>query len=394
MQTEFAVIGAGVIGSSVAWHLGELGAREVAVFDSDLEGTLSSSELNAGGVRGTWTTPHHVAASRLSIDYFASVADEVGYRPCGYTWMVRPEAWAGFEKARALQTAMGWDVEVWDVAELKRRLPLLDKTDDLRGAFFGVRDGLVNPNRLKHHYRDQAKKTGRVRFVDQMRLKDARSSGVGKDANWDLGFLDLNKGGLVTNTRVRAKVVINCAGPWAAEVASILSYPVTSVPVRRQISIFDARDVDLTRYGMMVDPSGVYFHPEGTHGLAGFADPREAPGHRFDYDGESFFVDHIWPALFERSSKFEQLKHVTGWAGLYEVSPDHCAWLGKAMGAESVYEAHSFSGHGVMHSYAAGKVLAEEILLGTQKSIDLTMLSGARFKAGAASNLSHETQVI
>lgn len=394
MQTQIAVIGAGVIGSSVAWHLGELGASEVLAFDTDLEGTLSSSELNAGGVRGTWTTRHHIAASKISIDYFASVADEVGYRPCGYTWMVRPEAWPAFEKAAALQREMGWDVEIWDVATLKRKLPLLDKTDDLRGAFYGVRDGLVNPNRLKHHYRDQAKRTGRVKFVDQFKLLEAKRVGTGAHAVWDLGFVDLTKGGLAVNTRVRAQTVVNCAGPWASEVAKILGYPVTSEAVRRQICIFDARGVDLTTYGMMVDPSGVYFHPEGTHGLAGFADPAEKPGHRFDYDGEDFFVEKIWPALFERSSKFESLKHITGWAGLYETSPDHCAWLGQAYGTEGVFEAHSFSGHGVMHSYAAGRVLAEQMILGIQKTMDLSMLSGARFRGGHASTLQHETQVI
>lgn len=388
---EFAVIGAGVIGSSVAWHLGELGG-EVSTYDSDLEGTLSSSELNAGGVRATWTQAHNILASKMSIDYFASVAEEVGYRACGYTWLCRPEQWDGMVRARELQIELGWEVELWDVAELRKRIPFIDKTDDLRGAVFGVRDGLVNPNRLKHHYRDQAKKTGRVQFVDRMKLVEAQfDSGTG-GGTWKLGFHQFGQGGgAQVTTWVHARNVINCAGPWASQVATLLGYKCPSHAVRRQISVFDCRDVDLTPFGMIVDPSRVYFHPEATNGLAGFANTDEPPGYRFDYDGESFFNENIWPMLYERSSHFERLKHITGWAGLYEVSPDECAILGPAEGAAQVFEAHSFSGHGVMQSFTAGKILAEEIKLGAQKSLDLTFLRGDRFSKGRPMP---ETQVI
>src|SRR4051812_47938342 len=90
-QVDILIIGAGVIGSSVAMSLAELGAESVRVVDFDLEGSLSSSELNAGGVRGTWNQPINVQLSRLSIDYFSKVAEEVGYNACGYLWLHRPD---------------------------------------------------------------------------------------------------------------------------------------------------------------------------------------------------------------------------------------------------------------------------------------------------------------
>jgi FAD-dependent oxidoreductase domain-containing protein 1 len=187
---------------------------------------------------------------------------------------------------------------------------------------------------------------------------------------------------------------VNCAGAWAAGVAKILGYACPSFAVRRQISIFDCRDVDLTPYGMTIDPSGVYFHPEATNGLAGFATPSEPHGVNFDYDGEKFFMEEIWPMLYERSTAFEKLKHLTGWAGLYEVSPDESGIIGEARGVAAtgrVFEAHSFSGHGVIQCFAAGRALAEIMTSGRCQTIDVGLLSGKRFETGA---LVRETLVI
>jgi len=138
---------------------------------------------------------------------------------------------------------------------------------------------------------------------------------------------------------------------------------------------------------MVVDPSGVYFHPEATNGLAGFATPNEPAGVNYEYDGERFFEESIWPALYERSTGFEQLKHLTGWAGLYEVSPDESAIIGPVvgeLGAErsGLYEAHSFSGHGAMHSYAAGLLLAEKIVKGRYETLDASCFAASRFARG------------
>ncbi len=408
IKVETLVIGAGLIGSSVAMHLARLGAGSVRVVDFDLEGSLSSSELNAGGVRGTWIQPVNIACSKLSIDYFASVADEVGYRACGYLWLRQPTRMEFALKARERQLSMGWPVEAWDVAELRRKVPFIDKTDDLAGAIFGPRDGLINPNLLKLHYRDLAKNAGVV-FDDRTLVRDVEYGESGAASVSCERFADSllpeekqrvlteESHGVVSSKVVfHAERVINCAGPWAPDVAHILRYPCPSRPIRRQVSIFDCRDVDLTPYGMVIDTSGVYFHPEAMNGLAGVTDPNEPPGKNYQYDGESFFTDYIWPALYERSSGFERLKHLTGWAGLYEVSPDESAIIGQVEHGEAgksgrVFECHSFSGHGVMHSYAVGLGLAERILKGKYESIDLSELAAKRFENG---RLLKETWVI
>ena len=402
-EVDTLIIGAGLVGSSVAMHLSQRGLKDIRVIDFDLEGSLSSSELNAGGVRATWNLPINIQMSKLSIEYFSKMADQVGYRACGYLWLHSAEKLPAALKARETQIALGWPVEAWDLNELQKKVPFIDKTAGIAGALFAPRDGLVNPNLMKNYFRAEARAHG-VTFDDKTLCRNAKyeanhveilgerlSPILPHEIKTELVKGNFSSGGEIgsphARVEYRAKRVINCAGAWASEVAEILKYPCPAFPVRRQVCIFDCRDVDLTPYGMIVDPSGVYFHPEATNGLAGFANHGEPKGVNYTYDGDQFFTETIWPALYERSSKFERLKHLTGWAGLYEVSPDESAILGQvnlglAGSSGKVFEAHSFSGHGVMHSYAAGKLLAEKVLAGNYQTLDAEPLNGDRFENG------------
>jgi len=432
-KVETLIVGAGIIGSSVAMHLAKAGMTDIRVIDFDLEGSFSSTELNAGGVRATWVQPLNIQLSQTSIDYFASVAQEVGYKACGYLWLHSSSKFDAALKARETQVKMGWPVEVLDIAALRRHAPLIDKTEGIAGALFAPRDGLINPNLLKCHYRNVGRALGVVyddrtllraveftsngtrpiqvfaeRFENFLTeetklevLSEERPLGAGSSAS--ASVLKIATGRQLVE--YQAERIINCGGPWAAQIADIMKYKSPAYPLRRQVCIFDCKDVDLTPYGMIVDTSGVYFHPEATNGLAGFASTNEAPGVNYHYDGEKMFMDVIWPALYERSTFFERLKHLTGWAGLYEVSPDDCAILGPVAypgkphssnssklskfsksNTERVFEAHSFSGHGVMQSYSAGLALSERIIRGKFETFDLSCMAANRFYENNARN--------
>jgi glycine/D-amino acid oxidase-like deaminating enzyme len=412
IECDTLIIGAGIIGSSVAMHLGKQGVSDVRVIDFDLEGSLSSTELNAGGVRATWIQPINIQMSRLTIDYLAKHEEELGYKSCGYLWLHGEERLKAALKAREAQLQEGWSVEVFDVPALKRHIPFIDRTEGIAGAVFAPRDGLVNSNLVKNHFRAKARAAG-VRFEDRCWVKSAEHQTDGIEICVEVFPAELDQEQkLKTLGRVesqgsagffphalrmyKAKRVVNCAGAWASQLAKILGYPCRSYAMRRQVSVFDSREVDLSTYGMIVDTSGVYFHPEASNGLAGYASYVEPHGINFHYDGEDFFNEWIWPALAARSSGFERLKHLTGWAGLYEVSPDECAVigpveLGEHRNSGRLFEAHSFSGHGIMHSYAAGLALAERMVQGTYQTMDATVLSGSRFETG---QLVKETLVI
>jgi sarcosine oxidase subunit beta len=406
-EFDIVIIGAGIIGSGLAMALAEKGAKNVAVIDPDLEGTFSSSELNAGGVRATFHQEINVVSSKISIEYFAKHRHEVGFREVGYLWLHTPES---FKKALIQKEKwgrLGWDVEAWSVDQLRKERPFIDQTDDLGGAIFSPQDGLINTNLLKLHYRSHAKNKG-VQFLDRLSLEHATYA----DSRWNLKLsqypLQWSEGskneffaGSVSShstasVTLRAKRIVNCGGAWAKKVAKTLGYDLPTFASRRQISFFDTRDADLSTYGMIIDTSGVYFHPEATKILGGFNLSTESHGFNFEYSGEDFFQEYIWAPLSQRSSKFEKLRHISGWAGLYEVSPDESAIVGEVtevgVPARSLYESHSYSGHGVMHSYANGQALAEKILNHQYASdLDLTLLEGGRFKKN---QLIHESAVI
>jgi glycine/D-amino acid oxidase-like deaminating enzyme len=141
-----------------------------------------------------------------------------------------------------------------------------------------------------------------------------------------------------------------------------------------------APGVSLDDHGMIVDASGLYFHPEGAHVLAGFSVPDEAPGFDFSYDGNDFFETQIWQRLAHRSSSFERCGHVRGWAGLYAVTPDCSGIAGKVGSFDNLFEAHSFTGRGVMQSYAVGCEMAALITIGRFETCDLSALTRERFE--------------
>lgn len=396
-HVDTLIIGGGLMGSSVAMHLASLGASgKIAVVDYDLEGSFSSSELNAGGVRATFAQPVNILLSKLSIEFFARHAKEVGYRDCGYLWLRTPEQMKANAASVATQKKLGWESEIWDVTQLRNKIPFIDKTDDLAGAQFAPRDGLMNPNLLKLYFRAQAKLKG-VEFIDRQWLMGAEKNKEGYLLTFDQYARNLTeeqKRQIVTHEGETAKVgvqkiqalrVVVATGAWSKEVMSLFGLKRDCQPIKRQVCIFDCRDVDLTHFGMIVDTTGVYFHPEATNGLGGRAIHHEKPGYSFEYEGEAFFQEQIWENLFNRSSQFERLKHLTGWAGLYEVSPDESGILGQS--APGLYEIHSFSGHGAMQAYAAGLSLAELMHSGRIKTLpEAATLTADRFNSGKLVN--------
>lgn len=388
------IIGAGLLGSSTAYHLARLGAKNIAVIDADLAGRLSSSELNAGGARATWDHPLNVQLSKDSIAFMREHKDKSGYRDCGYLWMYNQEQMAGgIARAKNIKAKHGIDIEVLDVAGLKAKTPFIDKTDDLAGATFSPLDGLFNPNILKTYFRDEGRRLG-VDFLEGHRVRsvqrDASSVAVTCELIPPKNEAELKEfyegdPARMQKTPGSTDVVVgkrlaNCAGPWASRLAALIGYETPVYAIRRQVSIFDVRDFDMSEYGMMVDPSGVYFHPEATNILGGYADHSEPKGWNLNYDGESFFQEKIWMPLFERSTKFEQIKHLTGWGGLYEMTPDKNAILGAVEGMPNIFENHGYSGRGAMQSYAAGRGLAELMHLGKFETLDLRAMNGGRFK--------------
>ena len=409
------IAGGGIIGSAVAAALAERGIGAITVVDVDLSGLYASSELNAGGARATWWQEVNIATCAATLEFFRLHRDEFGFREHGYLWLYDdPDLFRRASAKVEAQNAFGLDVQLLDAAEIARRFPLIDRgLDELVGATFSPHDGLVNPNAVRAWYRREAEGRG-VRFLNRHYIEGIATR-LGGAADRDDGsreriveavdVVEIRAGDpadesgrlrtALTTHRVPAELrgremripcamLINCLGAWSPLLSAKIGVADPTEPVRRQISLFDVRaadrsTIDVDALGMIVDSSNVYFHPEGAYFLAGFSLPAEPPGYDFTYDGVEFFERHVWPALAHRCSIFERCRHVNGWAGLYAVTPDRSGIAGRVEGFANLFEAHSFTGRGVMQSYGVARAMAELVATGRYGALDLSALSRMRF---------------
>jgi sarcosine oxidase subunit beta len=409
---DVLILGGGIIGSSIAWALAARGVQGIRVVDLDLAGVYASSELNAGGARATWWQPVNIESCLQTLEFFRAHSDEFGFRETGYLWLYDDEAlFAQALEKRALQNRFGLEVEALDAREIPHRSALLDRSlDELVGATFSPRDGLLNPNAVRSWYRREAEALG-VEFWNHHyvtgveTVRTAGSAGLVRNVA-AISVVDLESGprGIdedvlrtiltthhvppqsASNTcRIECKSIVNCLGAWSPIFSAKVGVTDVTEPVRRQIALVDvhaedcAPGVDLASQGMVVDSSGLYLHAEGAHILAGYSTPGEVPGFDFGYDGRSFFEEEIWPRLAHRSSSFERCGHVRGWAGLYAVTPDCSGIADRVEGFANLFEAHSFTGRGVMQSYAVGQAMASLIATGRYEGVDLSPLTRSRF---------------
>lgn len=389
---DVAIIGGGIVGSSLAMALAERGLK-TALIDVDLSGRLSSSERNAGGVRATWWQPVNISLSRASIRYYESIRAEIGFRQKGYLILYDEPRWVEAVKMLPVQRGLDHPIEALTPAEVARRVPEIDNLDGIAGATFSAGDGFINANLLKMHYRGRARERGTamvdgayVYAIDpggpDARLFCWRSDAALTDAQLTRMLTEDGRGepGHGRLVEISAQAVALTVGAWAPNVLRMVGLDSPTQAVRRQVCIVASRVTTLEAYGMIFDTSGVYFHNEGPHILAGYSPPAEPPGYSFKFEGEAFFQREIWPRMYARASCFERLRLLDGWAGLYEMAPDRSGIVGRVR--ERVYEAHSFSAHGVMQSYAVGQALAALIATGSYGALDASALRRERFTTG------------
>jgi sarcosine oxidase subunit beta len=370
-RADAVIVGAGCIGASIAYHLAQHGVKPLVLEREKVPGNGSTGHC-AGGVRQQFTTPVNVALSKISIEAFARMNEELAYEgdlywPVGYLFCV-PDAtrWARFQKNVEAQRALGVPVETLTPAAVAARWPLL-RTDDLAGATFCATDGLADPHGVTAAYYAAAKRLGATfefeTEVTGVRVAAGRVQGV-----------TTNRGDVDT------PVVINAAGPYAAEIGKMAGIDLPVAPLRRQIFTTQPLDWLPDDFPMVVDVgTGVYMHKESGGLLLGLADPDEPPSYHTHIDLD--FRDKVFMLGFERLPRLEDAAYRAGWGGLYEDTPDHNAILGEAGAVRGLYLANGFSGHGFMHSPAVGMVIAD-LVAGKPPRADVSALALERFGAG------------
>lgn len=385
MQTaDVVIIGAGIVGSSIAYHLTAEGCSNILLIERESSTGKGSTGKSMGGVRAQFSMPVSIQMSLYSIPFYASFEDRLGfpcdYRPQGYLFCATSENHMAYLRTNyAQQVKMGLkNVRLVAGDEIRSMFPQL-RGDDIVGGSFCSTDGFVDPYSAMNGFMTWACDHGASLW------KNTVATAIEKD---DLGVISVE----TTRGAVATRKVVNCAGAWAAGVAALVGIDLPVQPLRRMLVPSEPFDEFPHTAPMIVDMSnGFHFRPEARGFLLAWNDPEETPGFKTDFDPG--FIEKILTRAADRVPCFANLpvNPKRAWAGLYEMTPDHHPILGEAPGVPGFFLANGFSGHGVMHAPATGKILSDLILTDKTDLINVSLLGLSRFAEG---KLIHETALL
>ena len=389
MQTaDVVIIGGGIVGSSIAWHLTHAGCKNVLVIERESSQGKGSTGKSMGGVRAQFSTPVNIQMSLYSIPFYAQFEEVVGhpadYRSQGYLFLATKDSHLAYlrdnferQKKLGLTTA-----RLLSADEIRGMLPLL-RSDDVLGGSFCSTDGFVDPYSVMNGFMTSAAEQGATLW------KKTEVTGITFDKTDRQGDFTVE----TTRGQVSTPIVVNAAGAWSAQLAKFIGIDLPVEPLRRMLVPSEPFSEFPHSSPMVIDMSnGFHFRPEGRGFLLAWNDPEETPGYKTDF--EPSFIEKILIHAANRVPAFENLpvNPKRAWAGLYEMTPDHHCILGPVAAVPGFFLANGFSGHGVMHSPATGKILADLILQGKTSVVDdVSVVSFERFARG---ELLHETAVL
>ena len=365
------VIGGGVVGCSIAYHLARRGLRDVVVVEREAVGAGTTSKA-AGGIRVQFATETEIRFSLESVRVFERFRDEFGVDPgytrIGYLYLLSEERHLrGFEKRIALQRSLGADVRVLTPEDAQKLVPAL-RVDDLRAAVWGPRDGVAGPAEVTNAFARRARELG-ARIAEGVEVTALARAGGRVTA------VETSRGAIAT------PLAINAAGPAAARVGRLAGLELPVLPRRRHIFFTEPFPEIPGPVPLTGDvSSGFYFRKELEQVLL-------SPGDVEDI-GEDSRVPMDWGKVEETVQKavhrlpiIERARIAGGWAGLRPLTPDDHAIIGWAPGVEGFFLAVGFGGHGFQHAPATGRYVAEWLTDG-RPSLDLSLFAPERFTPG------------
>lgn len=389
---DVLVVGGGVVGSSVAYFLSarEEGRRlRIGVVEADPTYARASTTLSVGGIRQQFSTRENILISKFSAEFLRQAPEllrvgadepELSFVEAGYLFLATGEGLDVLRRNHRLQEDLGARVRLLEPEEMEARFPWL-YVADLAGGSLGLEgEGWLDPYSLLQAFRKKAVAQG-VEFLHD-RVVDLRME------KGRVRAAELEEGGTVG-----AEVVVDAAGPAAAAVARMAG--IRDLPVesrKRFVFRFRCRE-RVEGAPLTVDPSGVYFRPEGREYLCGVSPPETDDPPTTDLEMEyDLFHEVIWPTLAHRVPAFQAIRLGPSWAGHYAVNTvDRNAILGPHPALSNFFLAVGFSGHGLQQAPAVGRALSELILDGEFTTLDLRRMGFRRFARG---NLLLERNVV
>jgi sarcosine oxidase subunit beta len=370
---DVVVVGGGAVGASTAYHLAVAGAGRVVLLEREDRLAAGSTGACAGGFRQQFSSEINIRLSQASVPMIVGFTADHGLPldvvQDGYLFLVRGEGlWRDFVTANELQRSMGVDAELISPEEAGGLAPGVS-LEGVVGAAYGPSDGLADPSGLALGYATLARRAGAELEVGvdvtSIRVDGGRVVGVETSA----GPLD-------------APVVVNAAGPWAGELARTAGIHLPLEPIPRHVLVTGAFTGVPERRTLVIDAaSSFYFHREGAGVLMGMGSPNERPSFDTTPD-ERFVAEELLPAAVERFPPLEEAAIEHSWVGLYEMTPDRHPIIGPAPEVEGLYLANGFSGHGFQHAPVVGRLVAELVVEGAARTVDVSGLGLERFGSG------------
>ena len=368
---QVVIIGAGIMGASIAYHLAARGCTDVLILEQAETEITGSTARSAAGVRHQFSTEVNVRLSLYGVERLKHFTEEVGgnaeLKQVGYLFLIDDDAtWAEYQRSVAMQRRLGVRVELLTPHEAARFIPET-RIEGLAGATYCPDDGYCDPYGVASGYLKRARELGvrllRATPVIGIERDDQRATAV-----------------MTPSGRISCELVVNAAGSWAGEVGALAGLNIPVRPFRRCIYMTEPFAPIPGPIPLTIDvASGFYMRKEQGNVLFGMSNMAEPPSHNVQVDWE--WLDTVLECglarfpILERAGLAEKLC----WAGSYEITPDHMPILGRNPDLSNYLDASGFSGHGISHASATGLLIAEELLDGRAHTINIDELRITRF---------------
>jgi FAD-dependent oxidoreductase domain-containing protein 1 len=383
MKTNYdvVIVGGGIVGSSAAYFLRKQGfTGSIALIERDTSYAKGCTARSCGGIRQQFSTPENIRLSKFGLNILRHLKDEFGpeadvsFREQGYLILASENGRAILEENHAIQVENGADNVLLDAQALQRQFPWLVTDGLVLGCFGKSGEGWLDPYSLMSLFR----KGAAARGVDIIQGEVASVKKISGRAS----SLTLADG-----TEIACGILVNAGGAGAGTLARMAGIELPVGPRKRYVYVLDCPGASeaLHKAPLTVDISGIYFRPEGRQFICGLSPEEAEEPSEMDWEVDyTWFEERIWETLAARVPAFEAIKVVNAWVGHYDYNAlDQNAVIGRHPQISNFLFANGFSGHGLQQGPGAGNAIAELIIHGRFRTIDLERFGFERIARNA-----------
>lgn len=363
--TEVVIIGSGAIGLSVAYQLIKQGKKEIWILEKESYLGGKNTLRCAGGVRSQFSSKQNIELSILNgklLEEIIKINNNL-LNKCGYLFALTDDSsLKSYENAVSLQNSLGVKTKWLSKSDISQLMPIINSENILAGTYLES-DGLIDVGWIISYY-----------------LKILEDQGVVLRRSCKVNNIYHNRHGLkyveTDNFIIKADVIVNATGSDASDINRMLEieYPIKAI--KQQLFTTSEYMQYKNSYPVVIYPSvGLGFHKDGNGILSGL---------HLEKDDGNRYLDRRWEIenfklLVNELKGSGELRVRSRWIGYYDTTPDGDPIIEANDRFNGCFNVFGFSGHGFMHSLAAGYIVSQ-LILGKQPEIDISKYKGDRFR--------------